>query len=151
MRIGMIRNGVALAALMATAGGRVAGDEAALSRKTMLEFRVVATWSKGATHPIGSFGEQLEEGGSTTGNMQVRVDTPADASPCQSSVTGSVSPPAAPDGPILGARVADDPPASSGASARASTLARARPPRAPRARRRRQSSGAVRTHHRGPP
>jgi len=100
MRIGMIRNGVALAALMATAGGRVVGDDSAVPRKAKLEFRVVATWSKGATHPIGSFSEQLEEGGSTTANMQVRVDTPADASPCQSSVTGSVSPPAAPDGPL---------------------------------------------------
>ena len=87
MRIGMIRSGVALAALITTAGGRVAGDEAAFSRKARLEFRVVATGSKGATHPIGSFGEQLEEGGSTTANMQVSVDTPADASPCQSSVT----------------------------------------------------------------
>jgi len=100
MRIGMIRSGVALAALITTAGGRVAGDEAAFSRKARLEFRVVATGSKGATHPIGSFGEQLEEGGSTTANMQVSVDTPADASPCQSSVTGSVSPPAAPAGPL---------------------------------------------------
>jgi len=100
MRMPMMRRGVAIVALMATAGGRVAGYEAALARKARLEFRVVATWSKGATHPIGSFGEQLEEGGSTTANMQVRVETPADASACQSSVTGSVSPPAAPDGPL---------------------------------------------------
>jgi hypothetical protein len=87
-------------ALMATAGGRVAGDEAALARRAKLEFRVVATWSKGATHPIGSFGGELAEGGSTSSNMQVRMDTRADTSPCQSSVTGSVSPPAAPDGPL---------------------------------------------------
>ncbi|HEY2942358.1 MAG TPA: hypothetical protein VGN09_07990 [Vicinamibacteria bacterium] len=87
-------------ALVAMAGGRVAGDEAALARKARLEFRVVATWSKGATHAIGEFGEQVKEGGSTSANMQVGVDTTTIASPCQSNVTGSVSPPAAPEGPL---------------------------------------------------
>jgi hypothetical protein len=101
MRIGMIRNGVALAALMATAGRRVAGDEAALSRKARLEFRVIATWPGEETHSIGSFiAGPLEEGASTTANMQVGLLPATEGSPCLSNVMMAVSPPRTADGPL---------------------------------------------------
>jgi len=91
-------SGAVLAALMATAGGRVAGDEAAIARKANLEFRVLASWAGGETHEIGTFGSgPLEEGGSTSGSMQVGT-SPADEGPCQSDVNMNVVPPKAPIG-----------------------------------------------------
>ena len=88
-----------LAALVATAGGRVAGDEAAIARKAKLEFRVLASWTGGETHEIGTFGSApLEEGGSVTGSMQVGTSPADDGSPCQSDVNMSVFPPKAPNG-----------------------------------------------------
>ena len=92
------KSGAVLAALMATAGGRVAGDEAAIARKANLEFRVLASWAGGETHEIGTFGSgPLEEGGSTSGSMQVGT-SPADEGPCQSDVNMNVVPPKAPIG-----------------------------------------------------
>jgi hypothetical protein len=89
----------ALAALMATAGGRVAGDDLVLARKAKLEFRVLASWTGGETHEIGTFGSgPLEEGGSMTGSMQVGTSPAEDGSPCQSDVNMSVFPPKAPIG-----------------------------------------------------
>jgi len=96
--------GAALAALLTTVAGHVTGDDAAQRRKATLEFRVVATASGEATHPIGSWGSgPLEEGASMAAHMQVKLLPAAEGSPCQSwssNVTMSVSPPRAADGPF---------------------------------------------------
>ena len=95
------KSGAVLAALMATAGGRVAGDEAAIARKAKLEFRVLASWAGGETHEIGTFGSgALEEGGSMTGSMQVGTSPADDGSPCHSDVSMSPFPPKGPNGAL---------------------------------------------------
>jgi hypothetical protein len=93
------KSGAVLATLVATAGGRVAGDEAAIARKAKLEFRVLASWTGGQTHEIGTFGSgPLEEGGSMTGSMQIGTSPADDGSPCHSDVNMSAFPPRAPNG-----------------------------------------------------
>jgi hypothetical protein len=94
--------GAALAALLTTVGaGHVTGDDVPVGRRARLQFRVVATWPGEETHPIGSFiGDPLEEGASTTANMQVGLLPATEGSPCQSNLTMSVSPPRAADGPL---------------------------------------------------
>jgi hypothetical protein len=94
-----MKAGIGLAALVATAGWHVAGDEAVIAPKASLEFRVLASWAGGETHEIGTFGSgPLDEGGSMTGSMQVRTSPADDGSPCQSDVDMSIFPPKAPDG-----------------------------------------------------
>ena len=92
--------GAVLAALVATAGGHVTGDDALVGRKATLEFRVVATSSGVATHSIGSFGGSLEEGASTATSMQVKLFPATESSPCQSTVSMSVNPTGTADGPF---------------------------------------------------
>lgn len=93
MKMQGIRAGAGLAALVATAGSHVSGDEAALRRRATLEFRVVATWSGGATHSIGSFvSGPLEEGATTTAYMQPKLFPATEGSPCQSNVEMNMSP-----------------------------------------------------------
>jgi hypothetical protein len=83
----------ALAALVTTVAGHLTGDDALVGRRARLEFRVLATWSGGATHSIGSFGMgPLEEGGSMTGSMQFNLLPTTEGAPCQSSVTMHASP-----------------------------------------------------------
>jgi len=92
--------GFVLAALVMTPGRRLAGDQGPVARKATLEFRVLATSSDGETHSIGSLLMGVEEGGSTTGSMQVKRSMAPDGSPCGSNVTMSVAPPTTPDGPL---------------------------------------------------
>jgi hypothetical protein len=93
--------GAALTALLTTVAGHVTGDDAPVGRRARLEFRVVATWPGEETHSIGSFiGGPLEEGASTTANMQVGLLPATEGSPCLSNVTMTVSPPRAADGPL---------------------------------------------------
>jgi len=95
------KTGAVLAALVATAGGHLTGDDAPVARKATLEFRAVATASGVATHSIGSFfGPPLEEGASTATSMQVKLFPATESSPCQSNVTMSVSPSVTADGPF---------------------------------------------------
>jgi hypothetical protein len=100
MTMRRVKAGAVLAALVTTAGGHVTGDDARVGRKASLEFRVVATSSGVATHSIGSFGGPLEEGASTATSMQVKLFPATASSPCQSSVSMSVSPSATADGPF---------------------------------------------------
>jgi hypothetical protein len=100
-----MKAGAALAALVATAGSHVSGDESALRRKATLEFRVFTTWSGGATYSMGSFAiGPLEEGAAATAYIQPKLFPATPGSLCQSNVTMTVSPPsplAAADGPFL--------------------------------------------------
>jgi hypothetical protein len=101
MRMPMMRGGVAIVALMATAAGHLAGDEAAPAREAKLEFRVVATWAGGETHEIGTFGSgPLKEGGAMTGSMQVSTSPADDGSRCQSNVQMAPFPANTPGGPL---------------------------------------------------
>jgi hypothetical protein len=93
--------GAAVAALLVTVGGRVAGQDADHPRKAKLEFRVLASWAGGDTHEIGTFGSaHLEEGGSTSGSMEVGTSPADDGMRCRSEVLMSPVLARTPAGPL---------------------------------------------------
>jgi hypothetical protein len=89
-----------LAGLVAMPGGRVGGDEAPVARKATLEFGVVATYSGGETHSIGSMGTALQEGGSTTSNLRMSMSAPENGDRCRSNVSMAFGPARTPNGPF---------------------------------------------------
>jgi hypothetical protein len=100
MRMKTACTAVAAVALMVTSEGRLIGDQPTLPRKAILEFRVLASWTGGETHDIGTFGSgPLGEGGSMSGSMQVGTSPGDERFPCRSGVTMS-SFQKTPDGPL---------------------------------------------------
>jgi len=100
MRMKTACTAVAVVALMVTSEGRLIGDQATFPRKTILEFRVLATWTGGETHEIGTFGSgPLGEGGSMSGSVQVGTSPGDEGFPCRSGVTMSPFQ-KTPDGPL---------------------------------------------------
>ena len=100
--MGRAKAGAGLAALVAVAAGQATSDDVPVRPKATLEFRVVATWAGGETHPIGSFGTgPLEGAESATASMQVKPVEGGGGSPCRNSnVVMAPGPAKTPDGPL---------------------------------------------------